>query len=175
MITMTYSKYICRLTALVAILALLATQPRAQDPFGAQPAAPAAAFGKKQAAPVPLGSPAAQAIVGNNPMTAVELIRAIDTLGQLGESDVATPLVNKLAALNPNDAELTGAVETLGSAMFFRLRQLGGVPPALAQLANKALQVTRNCHAIRQSCKPPPTCCSKPKRIAIKPRHSCRS
>lgn len=138
----THSKYICRLIALVAIVALLASQPRAQDPFGAAPVAPAAAPGKKQAAPVPLGSPAAQAIVGNNPMTALELLRAIDTLGQLGEQDVAVPLVNKLAALKPNDTDLAAAVDTLGSAVFFRLRQLGGVPPVMAQIANKALQVT---------------------------------
>ncbi len=142
MTTMTHSKNICRWFALVAILSLLATHPRAQDPFGDQPAAPAAAPGKNQAAPVPLGSPAAQAIVGNNPMTALELLRAIDTLGQLGEPEVAVPLVNKLAALKPNDADLAAAVETLGSAVFFRLRQLPGVPPALAQIANKALQVT---------------------------------
>lgn len=137
-------RIICRCTVLLAIFALLVTQPRAQDPFGAgaPAAAPKAGAGKKQAAPVPVGSPAAQAIVGNNPMTVLELIRAIDTLGQLGEADVAVPLVTKLAALKPNDTDLATAVETLGSAVFFRLRQLPGVPPAMAQIANKALQVT---------------------------------
>lgn len=134
----------CRYLALVTILALLATQPRAQDPFGAgaAPAAPAAGPGKKQAAPVPLGSPAAQAIIENNPLTAIELLRAIDTLGQLGEPEVAVPLVKKLAALKPNDTDLAAAVDALGSAVFFRLRQLPGVPQAMAQIANKALQVT---------------------------------
>jgi hypothetical protein len=143
MIPMTHSKNFCRLIALVALLSFLATQPRAQDPFaGGAPAAALAAPGKKQAAPVPLGSPAAQAIVGNNPTTVLELIRAIDTLGQLGEPDVATPLVTKLAALNPSDADLAAAVDQLGSAVFFRLRQLAGVPPAMALIANKALQIT---------------------------------
>ncbi len=132
----------CRSYAVAFICALLATQTRAQDPFGDQPAAPRAAPGKKQAAPVLLGSPAAQAIVGNNPLTAAELLRAIDTLGQLGEQDVAVPLVNKLAALKPNDTDLSAAVTALGPAVFFRLRQLQGVPLALAQIANKALQVT---------------------------------
>lgn len=140
---MTHSKNICRLAALLAILSLLATQPRAQDPFGVgAPGAAPAAPGKKQAAPVPVGSPAAQAIVGNNPLTSIELLRAIDTLGQLGEPQVAVPLVNKLAALKPNDADLAAAVDTLGSAAFFRLRQLQGVPPAMAQIANHALQIT---------------------------------
>lgn len=133
---------LCRFLAIAILGALLATQPRAQDPFDAQPAVPAAAPGKKQAAPAPAGSPAAQAIVGNNPMTTVELLRAIDTLGQLGEPEVATSLVNQLAALKPNDTDLTAAVETLGSAVFFRLRQLQGVPPTMALIANKALQVT---------------------------------
>ena len=140
--TMTHTKNICRLAALAALLTLLATQPRAQDPFGAAPVASAAAPGKKQQIVIPVGSPAAQAIVGNNPMTTVELIRAIDTLGQLGEPDVAVALVNKLAALKPNDTDLATAVDTLGSAVFFRLRQLQGVPPAMATIANRALQVT---------------------------------
>lgn len=133
---------LCRCLAAAILLALIAAQPRAQDPFGAEPAAPKAAPGKKQAAPVLQGSPAAQAILGNNPMTTVELLRAIDTLGQLGEPKVAAPLVARLAALKPNDADLTAAIDTLGSSVFFRLRQLEGVPPALAQIANKALQVT---------------------------------
>jgi CheY-like chemotaxis protein len=134
---------LCRGLAAAVVFTLLATQPLAQDPFGADPAAPvAAAAGKKQTAPVPQGSVAAQAIVGNNPMSTVELLRAIDTLGQLGEPDVAAPLVAKLAALKPNDTDLAAAVESLGSATFFRLRQLQGVPPSLAQIANRALQVT---------------------------------
>lgn len=134
---------LCRCLALATILALLATQPRAQDPFGAaDPAAPKAPPGKNQPAPVPVGSPAAQAIVGNNPTTTIELLRAIDTLGLLGEPAVAVPLVNKLAAIKPNDADLTAAVDALGSSVFFRLRQLQGVPPAMAQLASRALQIT---------------------------------
>jgi CheY-like chemotaxis protein len=98
--------------------------------------------GKKQAAPVPVGSPAAQAIIGNNPTTTIELLRAIDTLGLLSEPAVAAPLVNKLAAMKPNDADLAAAVDALGSATFFRLRQLPGVSPAMTQIANRALQVT---------------------------------
>jgi CheY-like chemotaxis protein len=142
--SMTITNNMCnfRRCLIVACIVLLALQLRAQDPFGAQPPAVPAAPGKRQAIVVPVGSPAAQAIVGNNPMTAVELLRAIDTLGQLGEPDVAVPLVNKLAALKPNDADLAAAVDTLGSAVFFRLRQLPGVPPVMAQIANKALQVT---------------------------------
>lgn len=132
-----------RCLAIAVLLALLATQPRAQDPFGAaEPAAPKAAPGKKQVEPVPLGSVAAQAIVGNNPKTTLELLRAIDTLGRLGEPKVAGPLVAKLAALNPTDEDLAAAVAALGSDTFFRLRQLEGTPPALAQIANRALQLT---------------------------------
>lgn len=85
----------------------------------------------------PRGSddPVVQALLESNPTTPPQLVRAIETLLNLGYPEVALPLVQRLQEANLDDAARYALVKEFGSDTFSRISRepaLGPMGPALA-------------------------------------------
>ncbi len=79
-------------------------------------------MGKKVTAPIPVKelSPAAAAILANEPKTAAQVLRGRYS-AQLGEKQIAKKLLDQLIASNPNDEALLEAYDKLHADTLLRL------------------------------------------------------
>lgn len=90
----------------------------------------------------PRGSndPVVQALLEANPTTPPQLVRAIDTLLNLGYPEVALPLVQRLQEANLDDPAKYALVKEFGSDIFSRISREAGLAPDGTALATAVIE-----------------------------------
>ncbi len=90
--------------------------------------------------PVGSNDPVVQALLETNPTTPPQLVRAIETLLNLGYPEVALPLVERLQQANLDDAGRYALIKEFGSDVFTRISREPKLAPAGAELAKTVIE-----------------------------------
>jgi CheY-like chemotaxis protein len=80
-----------------------------------------------------------RAVLGSDPQTPVELMRAITVLVDLDEPDLARPYISKLHAAQLDDAALADLVRRVGSGPFLRIAAEKALEPEGREFGERAI------------------------------------
>lgn len=88
-------------------------------------------------------SPAVSEIVGSNPETAEELLKAVNLLAKLDRTDLAKTYLQKLIDLQLESPALVNLHRKYGSGIFVQMSAIRDLNPEASEFATSALQAVR--------------------------------
>ncbi len=91
-----------------------------------------------------LEEPAVRSVLGANPTTPKEIVRAIDVLIDLGRPELARPLLAQLLEAKPDAKTLVTLAHDFGSATFIKLAGNPSLAPQGGQLADAVLSAAQD-------------------------------